>query len=116
MRNCLGTKKEGSKHFRFPTLFSWGKFLSQFRGDEAGPWISVIPKFTPTPAPVSLPSYPSLGTKTLTMVKSKSVATIYSLKRSLLAVGWEKRRSISTKHLLSSSRTQGNPGGKPHRC
>ncbi|XP_037678734.1 cytokine receptor common subunit gamma-like isoform X2 [Choloepus didactylus] len=46
-------------------------------------------------------------------LRYRSVATIYSLKRSCLAVCFKKKRSISIKHLLSSFRTQGNPGGRP---
>lgn len=79
---------------------------------QSGGWavLSVVPVYATVPLPLN----PSLGTRTPTMIESRSVATIYSLEGSLLAVGCKKRRSICMKHLLSSSRTHRNPGGSPH--
>lgn len=65
--------------------------------------------------PIILLSYNcSLGTRDL-IINSGSVSTICSQKRLLPAVRYKKRRSSSTRHLWSSSRTPGDPRGRLNR-
>lgn len=109
MRDCMGTKKRVASIPGSP-LFSHGVNHKSVQG---GGWAVDVCSTQVYPT-IPLPSNPSLGIRTLVTI-SRSVATIYTLQRSLLAVGWGKRKSISTKHSLSSSRTHRNLGGRPKR-